>query len=299
MPTNKPEVVLPEQDLGKTQNEQGLFRKYEVRRTDGSDFPGGKHDGCEYFVLDMTHDPHAKAAAAAYADSAEMDYPDLAADMRGRYGLDTLARPAAAPQQHGQEVVAGWSRELLKDLHERLVRSGISDHLDGGSNKAADRAYIKAAITEVYGLIADLLVTTHSESQQPAEAVADSVGVCKWRQQDDGYDLFSTSCGHEYMVNDCTDGNVGLPYCPFCARRLEGHAWAADDEAHPVFIAPLTPTPAIDIGKLRELVARWRADKVDDAHSTSVWDQGYAHARCECADELAALIGDGGEKGNG
>lgn len=57
-----------------------------------------------------------------------------------------------------------------------------------------------------------------------------------------------------------------------------------------------SPPPAIDIGKLRELVARWCADKADDAHSTSIWDQGYAHARSECADELAALIGDGGER---
>lgn len=78
---------LPERDASRPQTEQGLFRKFDVRRTDGSDAPGGKHDGCEYFVLDMTHDPHAKVAAAAYAASVEATHPALAAGLREQYGL--------------------------------------------------------------------------------------------------------------------------------------------------------------------------------------------------------------------
>jgi hypothetical protein len=60
----------------------GLYNKFIVRRTDGKDAPGQKHDGCYYFVLDTTHDPHAKAALRAYADSCESEYPLLAADVR-------------------------------------------------------------------------------------------------------------------------------------------------------------------------------------------------------------------------
>lgn len=61
---------------------RGLYSKYAVKRTDGSSDPGGRHEGCEYFVLDLTHDPHARAALEAYADSCEGDYPLLARDLR-------------------------------------------------------------------------------------------------------------------------------------------------------------------------------------------------------------------------
>ena len=60
---------------------RGLYNKFSVTRTDGSSEPGGKHDGCHYFVLDLSHDPHAVAALRAYAQSCEKDYPLLAADL--------------------------------------------------------------------------------------------------------------------------------------------------------------------------------------------------------------------------
>lgn len=63
---------------------RGLYEKYTVTRNDGSSEPGGKHHGCEYFVLDLTHDPHASAALRAYADSCAADYPLLAADLRSK-----------------------------------------------------------------------------------------------------------------------------------------------------------------------------------------------------------------------
>lgn len=50
-------------------NERGIYRKYELRRTDGSSEPGGKHEKCSYFVLDITHDPHAIPALEAYAQA--------------------------------------------------------------------------------------------------------------------------------------------------------------------------------------------------------------------------------------
>ena len=59
---------------------RGLYGKFEVRRVDGSDGPGGKHGGCDYFVLDITHDPHALPALRAYAASC------------GRAGYEMLAR---------------------------------------------------------------------------------------------------------------------------------------------------------------------------------------------------------------
>src|ERR1051325_11211470 len=63
---------------------QGLHHKYNVSRTDGRDAPGGKHQHCEHFVLDITDDPHSPAALAAYADSCAADCPTLAADLRAK-----------------------------------------------------------------------------------------------------------------------------------------------------------------------------------------------------------------------
>lgn len=61
---------------------QGLYRKFIVSRTDGKSAPGEKHDGCEYFVLDITHDPFAISALIAYAQACESEYPLLAIDLR-------------------------------------------------------------------------------------------------------------------------------------------------------------------------------------------------------------------------
>jgi len=60
---------------------RGLFAKFHVERLRPSS-RGIVHNDCRYFVLDITHDPHALAAALAYADSCEAEYPQLARDLR-------------------------------------------------------------------------------------------------------------------------------------------------------------------------------------------------------------------------
>jgi len=56
-----------------------------VRRTDGQSEAGQKHDGCNYFVLDIDHDPHAVPALKAYIESAHMDgYQILAGDLQAK-----------------------------------------------------------------------------------------------------------------------------------------------------------------------------------------------------------------------
>jgi hypothetical protein len=59
---------------------RGFYNKFHVHRVDGSP----KHEGCEYFVLDLDHDKHAYAALRAYADSCRAEYPLLAADLDTR-----------------------------------------------------------------------------------------------------------------------------------------------------------------------------------------------------------------------
>jgi hypothetical protein len=59
----------------------GIYGKFVVQRTDGGSRPGKKHHGCDYFVLDLTHDRHAVAAIAAYVLSCEQEKPELAEDL--------------------------------------------------------------------------------------------------------------------------------------------------------------------------------------------------------------------------
>ena len=67
---------------------KGWYRKFNVSRTDGRDGPGQKHAECDYFVLDLHHDPHSVSALRAYADSCEKDgYMRLAKDIRQRASL--------------------------------------------------------------------------------------------------------------------------------------------------------------------------------------------------------------------
>jgi hypothetical protein len=73
---------LPEFDRSLPKSEQGLYRKFIVCRADGSSDPGGKHDGCDYFVLDLTHDKFARPALEAYAGACAEEYPQLATDIR-------------------------------------------------------------------------------------------------------------------------------------------------------------------------------------------------------------------------
>jgi hypothetical protein len=83
------EPLFPERDPSKPAEQQGLFRKFDIRRVDGSDQPGGKHCGCKYYVLDLTHDKHAPAAMRAYAASCKETHPQLAADIEAEFGSQT------------------------------------------------------------------------------------------------------------------------------------------------------------------------------------------------------------------
>lgn len=111
------------------------------------------------------------------------------------------------------------------------------------------------------------------EAALSAAPASQGAGVpCLWWQQDEGYDTFSTGCGQEYTVNECRDGNVQLPFCPFCARRVEGRAWVDGEErdaamralirqSQPVAPAPSKAAPGVpegwalvSIGKLRRAI---------------------------------------------
>ena len=78
---------------------RGIYRKYFVQRLDEDDqklrlklcaeLSGGriplppppKHENCEFFVLDLVHDPFAAPALRAYAKACAVDYPILAREL--------------------------------------------------------------------------------------------------------------------------------------------------------------------------------------------------------------------------
>lgn len=63
--------------------DKGLYQKFYVERTDGRNRAGEKHHGCEYFVLDLNHDPLAIPALEAYEKAARVaGYYALAEDLR-------------------------------------------------------------------------------------------------------------------------------------------------------------------------------------------------------------------------
>lgn len=60
----------------------GMYNKYIVERVDGSSAKGRKHYSCNYWVLDMVHDPFARPAIAAYAEACKEDYPTLSKELK-------------------------------------------------------------------------------------------------------------------------------------------------------------------------------------------------------------------------
>ncbi len=74
----------------------GLYEKFEIERTDGRSLPGQKHEDCEYFVLDLDHDPHAIAALRAYAKSCSGSHPKLASDLHQK-ARDMLREQSKKP----------------------------------------------------------------------------------------------------------------------------------------------------------------------------------------------------------
>jgi hypothetical protein len=67
---------------------RGLYRKFDVHRTDGTSEHGEKHGDCQYFVMDWAHDPFIIPAILAYAKACAKKYPQLAADLRAKAKIE-------------------------------------------------------------------------------------------------------------------------------------------------------------------------------------------------------------------
>jgi len=84
---------------------KGVYEKYTITRNDGRDKAGEKHHGCAYFALDLNHDPHARAAIKAYADSCRLTFPDLAKDLDELALRNDLFNPNEEPPHDSSRKV--------------------------------------------------------------------------------------------------------------------------------------------------------------------------------------------------
>ncbi len=80
----RPATPAPREEQPMGDPRVGLIHKFNITRTDGTSEPGQKHDGCDYFVLDLTHDEFALPALLAYAEACRVKYPLLADDLEAR-----------------------------------------------------------------------------------------------------------------------------------------------------------------------------------------------------------------------
>ena len=101
----------------------GLQSRYEVRRLDGRDAPGEKHEDCRYFVLDLTHDPLARLAARAYATAAGGEgYFALRRDLHNL--LDRIElKPGSEPSDRERSLIRAereW-QAAHSDLTDRAL----------------------------------------------------------------------------------------------------------------------------------------------------------------------------------
>lgn len=102
---------------------RGLYRKFEVRRTDGSSESGGKHANCSYFVLDLEHDEFAIRALKAYARACRKTHPDLAEDLDTMLEVHARAqcgcREAHCPHVGFLGPTASTAAEALMEISDR------------------------------------------------------------------------------------------------------------------------------------------------------------------------------------
>lgn len=108
---------------------QGLFNKFKVSRVDGTDKLGGKHHGCDYFVLDLTHDVHAREAIRAYAKSCAPDYPQLASDLMKKFpgSHPPVAKPSLVIRmkeriKYPLDAFTGTTSQLLQEAVDEIER---------------------------------------------------------------------------------------------------------------------------------------------------------------------------------
>lgn len=102
---DNPKPELKPSDPAVPREAQGLVHKYHITRVDQSE----QHPDCEYFVMDLTHDPYSVPAMVIYALAAGVEYPQLKDDILARYNA---ALPPIRP------TALEWVIELMEPYRQ-------------------------------------------------------------------------------------------------------------------------------------------------------------------------------------
>ena len=133
--------------MGDYDNHAGLYRKYKVERLND---PGGKHNDCDYFVLDLVHDKYAKSAIEAYANACIDEFPALSVDLLGRVGIDRLnpqylpGWPPEVESLRSSLAAVEAERDRLSQRFRDEVAHAVAVHSERTAEAEAERDALKA-----------------------------------------------------------------------------------------------------------------------------------------------------------
>jgi hypothetical protein len=147
----------------------GLFNKFNVTRTDGSDIEGGKHHGCEYLVLDMTHDPLAFHPVRSYAANAERaGYTKLSEDLYAKaeqMRLNGICPKTVNDAKERFEAMADAQNKLIKDA-ARYAFLRNEDNWGGEKEEADEWAVLAELSHDEFDEYVDQLIAKNSKNEQ-------------------------------------------------------------------------------------------------------------------------------------
>ena len=131
----------------------GLYNKFgDIERRDGRSARGEKHHGCEYFILDLTHDVHAVSALRGYILSCQRSHPQLAEDLKRTVnmivlGFDGTEETEEQIEDQGVEFTCGTCN--ARRLHRYCLgkRHWLCDTCGAVHTLGVDRE----KLAEIYG----------------------------------------------------------------------------------------------------------------------------------------------------
>jgi NTP pyrophosphatase (non-canonical NTP hydrolase) len=122
--------------------DRGLYDKYKVERKDGSSEPGGKHEGCQYFVLDLNHDPYSVPALLAYATACRARFPELATDL-----LNIVTRATLGQQgREGLNDIDEYQGYALRTLASDVAKDRMKVFLNAATGLSSETGEINEII---------------------------------------------------------------------------------------------------------------------------------------------------------
>ncbi|MBG6083166.1 hypothetical protein [Rubrivivax gelatinosus] len=196
---------FPDRDCSCPAAARELFEKFEVRRLDGSDAPGGKHHGCDYVVLDLVHDRYAAAAMCAYAAACRETHPQLAADLVARFGERAHTAgvsPSAAPPSLGDGVstqllppelseedalLLAQAVDMLNEYAAELGQKGADSAAAGAECSSAAVLRLGGALSRAARVAKEVAQRAQAASVAGLPRLAEALSIADRLEREDDY----------------------------------------------------------------------------------------------------------------